>query len=109
MKEANIAGTWMLAMSLFITVYALVIYYRRVYLMRNGKHYGYIDFIGPGILAASIISGIIMLIVYTHTHQAKSPSATTKAAAVSTMARAVRLQIVGRCSNSGTAAIGSCH
>jgi hypothetical protein len=62
-KEANIAGSWMLAMSLFITVYALVVYYRRVYLMRNGKHYGYIDFIGPGLLEASIIAGITMLIV----------------------------------------------
>lgn len=71
-KEAGVAGAWMLGMSLFITVYALVVYYRRVYLMQNGKHYGYTDFVGPGVLSASIISGIIMLIVFTN--RAQSPS-----------------------------------
>jgi len=64
--EATLAGTWMLSMSLFISIYALFVYYRRVYLMLNGKPYGYADFIGPAILAFSIISGIILLIVYTH-------------------------------------------
>ena len=64
--EATVAGTWMLSMSLFISTYAVFVYYRRVYLMLNGKPYGYTDFVGPAILAFSIISGIILLIVYTY-------------------------------------------
>ena len=75
-QEARIAGTWMLAMALFISVYALATYYRRVYLMRHGKPYGYIDWIGPGILTASIVSGVILLTVYTNQSQEKASVST---------------------------------
>lgn len=34
--------------------------------MTNGKHYGYVDFFGPGVLTACIVAGIVMLIVFTH-------------------------------------------
>jgi uncharacterized membrane protein YidH (DUF202 family) len=56
--EASVAETWLIAMSLFIAVYALIVYYRRIYLMTNGKPYGYVDFAGPAILTASIIAGV---------------------------------------------------
>ena len=71
-EEANIAGTWMLAVSLFIALYALATYYRRIYLMKTGKPYGYIDYIAPAVLTVSIISGVILLIIYTH--KAQNPS-----------------------------------
>jgi len=62
--QAAIAGTWMIAMSLFIASYALVIYYRRVYLMQNGKPYGYADFFGPGLLTFAVISGVALILAY---------------------------------------------
>lgn len=62
--QANAAGTWMIAMSLFIAIYALAIYYRRVYLMQNGKPYGYADFFGPGFLTFAVISGIALILAY---------------------------------------------
>ncbi len=62
--QAAIAGTWMIAMSLFIALYALVIYYRRVYLMQNGKPYGYADFFGPGLLTFAVISGVALILAY---------------------------------------------
>jgi uncharacterized membrane protein YidH (DUF202 family) len=63
-RQASIAGTWMIAMSLFIAVYALVIYYRRVYLMQNGKPYGYADFVGPGMLTFAVISGVSLILAF---------------------------------------------
>mmetsp|Transcript_19641 Transcript_19641/g.32197 ORF Transcript_19641/g.32197 Transcript_19641/m.32197 type:complete len:1073 (-) Transcript_19641:9-3227(-) len=62
--QTAIAGTWMIAMSLFIAVYALVIYYRRVYLMQNGKPYGYADFFGPGLLTFAVISGVALILAF---------------------------------------------
>jgi len=62
--QTAVAGTWMIAMSLFIAVYALVIYYRRVYLMANGKPYGYADFFGPGLLTFAVISGVALILAF---------------------------------------------
>ncbi len=54
----------MIAMSLFIAAYALGIYYRRVYLMQNGKPYGYADFVGPGLLTFAVISGVALILAF---------------------------------------------
>jgi len=62
--QTSVAGTWMIGMSLFIAVYALVIYYRRIYLMQNGKPYGYADFFGPGLLTFAVISGVALILAY---------------------------------------------
>ena len=62
--QANVAGTWMIAMSLFIAIYALGTYYRRVYLMQNGKPYGYADLFGPGLLTFAVISGVALILAY---------------------------------------------
>ncbi|KAL3796444.1 hypothetical protein HJC23_004241 [Cyclotella cryptica] len=64
--EASIAGFFTTTMALIIAVYSVCIYYRRIYLMKNGKPYGYSDFVGPGVLTASVITGIILLKVYSH-------------------------------------------
>ncbi|KAL7545099.1 hypothetical protein ACHAWF_008453 [Thalassiosira exigua] len=74
-KEPGIAGKWMLAMSLFIAVYAIAIYYRRMYLMTHGHPYGYTDFLGPGILTTSIISGVSLLIIYMDNAHEPTPRA----------------------------------
>ena len=76
-QQASIAGTWMIAMSLFIAVYALVIYYRRVYLMQNGKPYGYTDFFGPGLLTFAVISGVALILAFSGEIQFRSASTMT--------------------------------
>jgi uncharacterized membrane protein YidH (DUF202 family) len=73
-ESAGIAATWLIAMSLFIAVYALAIYYRRIYLMRSGKPYGYVDFVGPSILTSSIVAGVILLLVYSYQAENRSSS-----------------------------------
>jgi uncharacterized membrane protein YidH (DUF202 family) len=64
--DAAIAGFFTTTMALVIVVYSVCVYYRRIYLMKNGKPYGYTDFIGPGVLTASVITGIVLLKVYSH-------------------------------------------
>jgi SPX domain protein involved in polyphosphate accumulation/uncharacterized membrane protein YidH (DUF202 family) len=76
-QQASIAGTWMIAMSLFIAVYALAIYYRRVYLMQNGKPYGYTDFFGPGLLTFAVISGVALILAFSGEIQSRTASTMT--------------------------------
>lgn len=61
------AGSFMVATALFITAYGLFVYYRRIQLMRTGKPYGYADFMGPGILTISVLTGISLLIYFSMT------------------------------------------
>lgn len=77
-RQASIAGTWMIAMSLFIAVYALAIYYRRVYLMQNGKPYGYADFFGPGLLTFAVISGVALILAFSGEIQSETASTMTQ-------------------------------
>lgn len=51
--------------ALFITIYACGVYFRRLYLLKNGKSYGYIDHTGPIILTAAVLMGVIGLLYYT--------------------------------------------
>mmetsp|Transcript_31361 Transcript_31361/g.69501 ORF Transcript_31361/g.69501 Transcript_31361/m.69501 type:complete len:599 (-) Transcript_31361:1895-3691(-) len=85
LNEARIAGTWMIAMALFISIYALFVYYRRIYLMKHRKPYGYTDFIGPGILTASLILGVVLFMVYSYKAQGTASSTTSTASTASTM------------------------
>lgn len=50
--------------ALFIAAYAFVVYFRRLYLLTNGLPYGYIDHVGPVILTASVLMGIVGLMYY---------------------------------------------
>ena len=69
----------MIAMALFISIYALFVYYRRIYLMKHRKPYGYTDFIGPGILTASLILGVVLFMVYSHKAQGTASSTASTA------------------------------
>jgi len=60
-EYSRITAIVLISFALFLLCYSLVTYYRRIYLMRTGKPYGYTDFIGPGVLTAVTITGIIML------------------------------------------------
>jgi len=75
--SAGIAATWLIVMALFIAVYALATYYRRIYLMRHGRPYGYVDFVGPSILTSSILVGVILLLVYSYQAENSSTVSST--------------------------------
>jgi SPX domain protein involved in polyphosphate accumulation/uncharacterized membrane protein YidH (DUF202 family) len=57
-------GYFLIGDSIFIVVYSLFVYYRRVYLLSTGKPFGYIDMVGPLLLAGSVLIGISILLVY---------------------------------------------
>lgn len=57
-KSALVAGNFMMAVALVVIVYAIVLFYRRLYLMSNSKPYGYADTIGPFVFAVFIITGM---------------------------------------------------
>jgi hypothetical protein len=50
----------------FITIYALFIYCRRLKLLRTGQAYGYLDRIGPGVLAGTVTAAIVIIGVRLH-------------------------------------------
>jgi len=47
--------------SLVLVVYASYVYFRRVKLLRSGNAYGYLDFVGPAILAAGVGLGVFIV------------------------------------------------
>jgi len=47
--------------SLILVGYASYVYFRRVRLLRSGTPYGYLDFIGPSILAAGVGLGVLIV------------------------------------------------
>ena len=56
--SALVAGNFMMTVALFVIIYGITIFYRRVYLMTNAKPYGYSDVLGPAVFAAFIITGV---------------------------------------------------
>ena len=81
------AGSFMVATALFITAYGLFVYYRRIQLMRTGKPYGYADFMGPGILTFSVLTGISLLIYFSMTADPANPGVTMTESAGSCVRR----------------------
>ena len=77
----------MVATALFITAYGLFVYYRRIQLMRTGKPYGYADFMGPGILTFSVLTGISLLIYFSMTADPANPGVTMTESAGSCVRR----------------------
>ena len=47
--------------SLVLVLYASYVYFRRVKLLRSGNAYGYLDFVGPAILAAGVGLGVFIV------------------------------------------------
>jgi uncharacterized membrane protein YidH (DUF202 family) len=48
----------LLVVALFLALYALGVYFRRLHLMKNSKPYGYTDHLAPIILTLAIVTGI---------------------------------------------------
>jgi uncharacterized membrane protein YidH (DUF202 family) len=61
----RINGTILSIVAFFITVYALGIYFRRLYLLQNGKPYGYKDHAAPVVLTVAVLLGIGSIFYHT--------------------------------------------
>jgi uncharacterized membrane protein YidH (DUF202 family) len=49
-----------------IVIYSLFVYCRRLKLLRTGQTYGYVDRVGPSLLAGAVIAGLTVLGVHFH-------------------------------------------
>ena len=58
------AGIILNSVAVFIVFYSIYAYYRRLVLLQSASAYGYVDHIGPIILALSVLLGVIMLLYY---------------------------------------------
>ena len=58
-------GIILTSLAIVVTLYALVIYFRRLYLLQNAKPYGYSDHAGPVALTMAVACGISVLLYIT--------------------------------------------
>jgi hypothetical protein len=49
-------GNAMIGCGMFLVLYGIAMYYRRLHLMVNAKPYGYADSVGPAVLATFMIA-----------------------------------------------------
>ena len=78
MESGYASGLMLTVLAIVVTIYALVVYFRRLYLLEHGKPYGYKDHIGPAVLAVAVACGIgasLYAAVYLH----KLPAISTAA------------------------------
>lgn len=63
MSSGNYNGTSTIiaCASMVLVIYAAFVYFRRVKLLRSGEAYGYLDFVGPSILAAGVGVGVFIV------------------------------------------------
>jgi uncharacterized membrane protein YidH (DUF202 family) len=57
-ESSYVTGVILTVLAIVVTVYALVVYFRRLYLLEHAKQYGYSDQIGPAVLTLAVASGI---------------------------------------------------
>lgn len=57
-RSALVAGNFLFVVALVVVIYAVALFYRRLFLMTNAKPYGYSDVIGPSFFAVFIITGM---------------------------------------------------
>lgn len=56
-------GLVLLIGAVVVVVYATFVYFRRVQLLSKGAPYGYVDHIGPALLAAAVASGVLVILL----------------------------------------------
>ncbi len=60
----RIIGLTLSFTSIFICIWAAVLYYRRLYLLTHGSPYGYVDYTGPLLLTLAVLAGVIAMVAY---------------------------------------------
>lgn len=61
---ATKAGIGVCAGAVMIVFYATYVYFRRLHLLSTGAPYGYIDHVGPFVLAVSVCGGVVVLLTH---------------------------------------------
>lgn len=69
LQALAVKSTWLtelilMVLAAVISLYALVVYFRRLYLLERALPYGYQDHAGPIILTLSIVAGILTLLYF---------------------------------------------
>lgn len=93
MASGYASGLVLTVLAMVVTLYALVVYCRRLYLLGNGKPYGYVDYIGPAVLAMAVAGGIgasLYVAVYLH-----NPPAISTAAVIAEPGNCIRHDFTG--------------
>jgi uncharacterized membrane protein YidH (DUF202 family) len=60
----RVNGLILIFVATFVSIYALAIYFRRLYLMKRSKSYGYTDHFAPVILTIAVLAGIGSILYY---------------------------------------------
>ena len=60
----RVNGLILIFVATFVSIYALAIYFRRLYLMKRSKSYGYTDHFAPIILTIAVLAGIGSILYY---------------------------------------------
>ena len=60
----RVNGFILIFVATFVSIYALAIYFRRLYLMKRSKSYGYTDHFAPIILTIAVLTGIGSILYY---------------------------------------------
>ena len=66
----RVNGFILIFVATFVSIYALAIYFRRLYLMKRSKSYGYTDHFAPIILTIAVLAGIGSILYYSMGGQA---------------------------------------
>lgn len=61
---ATKSGIAVCAGAVMIVFYATFVYFRRLHLLSTGSPYGYVDHVGPFILAVSVCGGVVVLLTH---------------------------------------------
>jgi len=85
----------MVAFSAVIIMYSMAVYYRRLQLLSSGEAYGYIDHVGPIVLALSVLVGVFIL--FFHLQSTTSSSTTTSGAEIQQSNTAVLVESSKQC------------
>jgi uncharacterized membrane protein YidH (DUF202 family) len=61
--DARVASKILVGTGIFIAVYSVFVYFRRVRMLESGTPYGYVDHVAPILLSGAILAGVSFLLV----------------------------------------------
>ncbi len=60
----RVSAISLMCIAIFVSTYALAIYFRRLHILQNAKQYGYTDHFAPVILTIAVLAGISCIFYY---------------------------------------------
>lgn len=62
--QAVPTGLFLIACAAVVMLYSVFVYFRRLQLLSSGKPYGYVDRVGPLLLGAAVLLGVVVLFLH---------------------------------------------